>query len=208
MDGAPSYETIGRLSRYRRLLARRAENGNENVYSHELAVVAGVSAAQVRRDLMAVGATGSSTKGYDIAAMVECLGAELDDPNGQRAALVGVGNLGRAMLTFFHGRGPKLSIVAGFDAEAGKTGRVICGCRCYSMDKLSQVVAEERITVGIIAVPAVAAQAVASSLEDAGVRGILNFAPVALRVGPETFFEDIDMTMALERVAYFAGRNS
>jgi redox-sensing transcriptional repressor len=208
MDVIPSYETIGRLSRYRRLLTRRVETGSESVYSHELAAVAGVSAAQVRRDMMAAGAHGSPTSGYDVAKLIESLSAELDGPEGHRAALVGVGNLGRAMLTFFQGRRPKLSIEAAFDSEPNKVGRVICGCRCHSMDELSRVVSEQRITVGIIAVPALAARAVAAELEDAGVRGILNFAPVALRVGPETFSEDIDMTMALERVAYFAGRNS
>ena len=118
MDTAPSHETIGRLSRYRRLLAHRIEAGGENVYSHELAMVAGVSAAQVRRDMMAVGANGSPTSGYDVAKLIECVGAELDDPDGGRAAVVGVGNLGRAMLTFFHGRRPNLSIVAAFDSEA------------------------------------------------------------------------------------------
>jgi len=167
-----------------------------------------VSAAQVRRDMMSVGAKGSPISGYDIAALIDCVGAELDDPQGARAALVGVGNLGRAVLTFFQGRRPKLSFVAAFDSAAAKAGRVICGCRCYSTDDLAQVISEQKITVGVIAVPRSAAQAVASSLEDAGVRGILNFAPVVLRVGPGTFAEDIDMTMALERVAYFAGLNS
>jgi redox-sensing transcriptional repressor len=208
MDAVPSYETIGRLSRYRRLLTRRVETGSESVYSHELAAVAGVSAAQVRRDMMAAGANGSPTSGYDVAKLIECLSSALDAPEGRLAAVVGVGNIGRAMLTYFQGRRPKLSIVAAFDNQADKVGRVVCGCRCYAMDELSRVISEQRITVGIIAVPSVAAQAVATELEDAGVRGILNFAPVALRVGPETFSEDIDMTMALERVAYFAGRNS
>jgi len=208
MDAAPSHETIGRLSRYRRLLTQRLESGSESIYSHELAAVAGVSAAQVRRDMMSVGANGSPISGYDIAALIDCVGAELDDPNGARAALVGVGNLGRSILTFFQGRRPNLSIVAAFDAAAAKAGRVICGCRCYLMDDLPKIVAEEKITVGVIAVPQTSAQAVASSLEDAGVRGILNFAPATLQVGPGTFEEDIDMTMALERVAYFAGRNS
>jgi len=207
MDSAPSHETIGRLSRYRRLLTQRMESGVENVYSHELASVAGVSAAQVRRDMMSVGANGSPISGYDIAALIECVGAELDDPLGGRAALVGVGNLGRAILTFFQGRRPKLSIVAAFDSAPAKAGRVICGCRCHLMDDLARVVAEQKITVGVIAVPAAVAQTVAENLQDAGVRGILNFAPATLRVAPETYAEDIDMTMALERVAYFAGRN-
>ena len=88
MDSVPSYETIGRLSRYRRLLTRRVETGSESVYSHELAAVAGVSAAQVRRDMMAAGANGSPTSGYDVAKLIECLGSALDAPEGRRAAVV------------------------------------------------------------------------------------------------------------------------
>ena len=117
-SGPLPYKTIGRLSQYRRLLGLRLAMGQRNVYSHELAAFAGVTAAQVRRDLMIVGAKGSPTKGYDVHALIECLGGVLDDPAGQRAALVGIGNLGRALLTYFHGRRPKLSIVAAFDVDA------------------------------------------------------------------------------------------
>ncbi|NLF30087.1 MAG: redox-sensing transcriptional repressor Rex [Planctomycetes bacterium] len=206
-SGPLPYKTIGRLSQYRRLLGLRLAMGQRNVYSHELAAFAGVTAAQVRRDLMIVGAKGSPTKGYDVHALIECLGGVLDDPAGQRAALVGIGNLGRALLTYFHGRRPKLSIVAAFDVDAAKTDRVICGCRCYTMDKLAEVVVAEKITVGILTVPASEAQHVAAELEAAGVSGLLNFAPQPLRVGPHTYAEDLDMTMTLERVAYFARRN-
>lgn len=203
MERLPPYKTIGRLSQYRRLLGLQLGAGRVNVYSHELAQMAGVTAAQVRRDLMAVGATGSPTKGYDVAGLIECVGQVLDDPDGQLAAVVGVGNLGRALLTFFQGRRPKLSIVAAFDTDPAKTGRVICGCRCHPIEALGETIARQRISVGLLAVPAGAAQSVAAELEAAGVRGILNFAPIPLRVGPDTFTEDIDMTMALERVAYF-----
>ena len=100
-----------------------------------------------------------------------------------------------------------MSIVAAFDNDPSKTGRVICGCRTYPVDQIRDVVQNERISVGMIAVPITVAQAVADQLEVAGIRGILNFAPMPLRFGPETFVEDIDMTMALERVAYFARQN-
>ncbi|MFW6154357.1 MAG: redox-sensing transcriptional repressor Rex [Planctomycetota bacterium] len=198
------YKTIGRLSQYRRLLGLRMRTGQGSVYSHELAAFAGVTAAQVRRDLMVIGARGSPTKGYDVHSLIDCLGGVLDDPAGQRAALVGVGNLGRALLTYFRGRRPKLSIVAAFDVDASKIDRVICGCRCYPMDKIPEVVAAEQITVGILTVPASAAQQVAEVLEAAGVSGLVNFAPQPLRIGPPTYVENLDMTMTLERVAYFA----
>jgi redox-sensing transcriptional repressor len=166
--------------------------------------MAGVTAAQVRRDLMHIGATGSPITGYDIAKLVDCVAGVLDDPTGQRAALVGVGHLGQAILTFFAGRRPKLSITAAFDIDPAKVDRVIAGCRCYPTSRLAELTTAEGITVGIIATPATEAQQVAECLEAAGVTGILNFAPTRLRVGPTVFVEDIDITMALERVAYFA----
>jgi len=199
-----SQKTIGRLSLYRRLLNRLVAEGAENVYSHELARLAGGTAAQVRRDLMAVGSIGSPKRGYEVRELVERIGAFLDHPMGQRVALVGVGNLGRAIMAYFTGRRPKLAIVAAFDNDPAKVNRVIHGCRCYAVEEIANVVARDDISVGIITVPAAQAQAVADMLVDAGVRGILNFAPVPLHVPPEAYVEDIDMTMSLEKVAYFA----
>lgn len=168
----------------------------------------GVSAAQVRRDLMVVGYTGSPIRGYDVRELVDSIGAFLDSPRGQGVALVGVGNLGRAILTYFSGRRPKLSITAAFDSDPHKVNRLIHGCRCYPMEELTKICQEQEIRVAIITVPASAAQAVTESLVRAGVRGILNFAPTPLRVPGNTYVEDMDITMSLEKVAYFARVNS
>jgi redox-sensing transcriptional repressor len=195
---------IGRLSIYRRVAAMLQGEGVTTAYSHEIAAAAGVTAAQVRRDLMTIGAQGSPTQGYQLDELETSLGEFLDAPAGQRAALVGVGNLGRAILAHFAGRRPKLGIVAAFDVEPDRTNRVIHGCRCYPMDELREVVRREDIAVGIITVPAAAAQPAAMALADAGVRGILNFAPRTLHLPASVHVEDMDMTMALERVAYFA----
>lgn len=199
-----SDRTIGRLSLYRRLVDRAQAQGKTRIFSHELATLAGVTAAQVRRDLMAVSVTGSPKHGYDVAELVAGIGRHLDGPRGQRIALAGVGHLGRAMLSYFFKRRPDLEIVAAFDAEPEKTGRLIHGCHTYPVEQIEEVVAREGITVGIVAVPAAAAQSVTDRLVRAGVSGIVNFAPVALRVPPHVFVEDLDVTMALERVAYFA----
>ena len=199
-----SARSIGRLSLYRRLLNVFQAEGTRNVYSHQMATLAGCTAAQVRRDLMVLGYSGSPTHGYEVARIIESMREFLDAPAGQGAALVGVGNLGKAILSYFAGRRPNLQIVAAFDNDAYKVNRVIHGCRCYSMENLYEVTQGQSIRLAIITVPAQAAQDVADALVQAGIRGILNFAPVRLRVPMHIYAEDIDMTVSLEKVAYFA----
>ena len=196
------------MSLYRRLLNELSAAGRQSIYSHQLAALAGGTAAQVRRDMMSIGYTGSPTRGYDVQELIESIGLFLDSPKGQGAALVGIGNLGRAIMSYFAGRRPKLSIVAAFDVDPAKVNRVILGCRCYPLEQLGEIIASLNISVGVITVPASTAQDIADRMVWAGVRGILNFAPVPLRVPPETYVEDIDMTMSLEKVAYFARLNA
>jgi redox-sensing transcriptional repressor len=196
--------TVGRLSLYRRLLNVLRDEGVSHVFSRQLAAMAGRTAAQVRRDLMVVGYSGSPGRGYDVARLLASLREFLDTPGGQNVALVGVGNLGKALLSYFAGRRPNLRIVAAFDIDPGKANRVINGCRCYSSQRLAEMLAAKGIRVAIIAVPAAAAQDIADRLTACGVRGILNFAPVRLRVPPGVHVEDLDMIVSLEKAAYFA----
>ncbi|MBN1292383.1 MAG: redox-sensing transcriptional repressor Rex [Candidatus Latescibacteria bacterium] len=202
-----SGKPIGRLSLYRRLLNGLMHEGVQSVYSHDLAARAGVTAAQVRRDIMNIGYSGNPNRGYDVRMLVESISNFLDDPDGQNVALVGVGNLGRAILAFFSGRRPKLSIVAAFDSDPEKFGRVIRGCRCYSIDQAPEVIRELNIKIATLCVPANVAQEIADLCIRAGVKGILNFAPVPLHVSGSVYVEDIDMTMSIEKVAYFARTN-
>ena len=199
-----SDKTVGRLSLYRRTLQRMLAEGREYVYSHEIAHACGVTAAQVRRDLMPTGFTGTPKRGYSVAALLQSIGNLLDDPEKQRVALVGIGNLGRAILAYFTGRRPNLAIVAAFDQDPNKVNQTIHGCRSYPMEDLGGTIEEKQIEVAIIAVPASAAQAIADRLVSHGVRGLLNFAPVSLRVPSDVYVEDLDMAISLERVAYFA----
>jgi redox-sensing transcriptional repressor len=207
--GRVSPKTISRLSLYRRLLTDYAANEHaERIYSHGLARLAGVSAAQVRRDIMSVGYSGTPNTGYEIRALIDHISAHIDAPEGQQVALVGVGNLGRAILSYFSGgRRAQLKVVAGFDTAPEKTGRVLLGCRCYPMDQLAEVARRERITIGIIAVPASVAQETADRLVAAGAVGLLNFAPVPIKVPLNVFVENVDITIKLETVAFFALRS-
>jgi redox-sensing transcriptional repressor len=195
---------IGRLSIYRRVLTGLCHEGVTSIFSRGLAEAAGVTAVQVRRDIMLVGSSGSPAKGYDVEELIDGIARFLDATHRQPLALVGVGNLGRAILTYFPARRSNLVITAAFDSDPFKTGRVINGCRCHSMAEMSDIVAEQGIETAILAVPAVEAQAVTDKLVAAGVKGIMNFAPARLRVPGGVFIEDIDITASLEKVAFFA----
>ena len=106
-------------------------------------------------------------------------------------------------MAYFADRQP-IRFVAAFDSDPEKIGRVIHGCRCYAAEQMTAVVAREEIHIAVITVPAAEAQAVCDQLVLAGVKGILNFAPVRLRVPAGLHVENIDLTMSLEKVAYFA----
>ena len=153
---------------------------------------------------MRIGFSGSPTRGYDVVLLNEAIAKFLDAPLAEEVALVGIGNLGRAILAYFAGRHRRLAVTAAFDVDPEKTGRVIQGCRCHGMTELPGLVAQRGICTAIIAVPAEQAQAVTDALMAAGVKGLLNFAPVRLRVPPSVFVEHVDLTMSLEKVAFFS----
>lgn len=201
-----SYLTIGRLTRYWRALRDMAFEGKSYVYSHFLAEKVRVTAAQLRRDIMAVGYTGTPARGYDVQKLREHIEVFLFPEPGeqQKAAIAGVGNFGRALLKFFSGRRPSLKIVASFEADPEQFDRVISGCRCYSIEKASDIIRDMDITVGIITVPDRESQYVADVFIEAGIRGIMNFARTPLRVPEDVYVEDIDLAMSMDRVAYFA----
>lgn len=196
--------TVERLSIYRRLLDALFVEGTRSVFSHELATMAGSTPAQVRRDIMSIGYTGTPTRGYEVSGLIARIGEFLDAPEGQGVALAGVGHLGQAIMTYFAGRRPHLTIVAAFDKNPQKVDRVIHGCRCYPVEQMEDVVRAQSIRVGIVAVPASEAQAVANAMVRAGVRGLLNFAPTRLHVPADTYVQDADIAVFLEKVAFFA----
>lgn len=198
-------KTIGRLSLYRRLLANLEKQGQLQVFSHQLASLAGLTPAQVRRDLMHVPYSGSPAKGYATNVLRDAIGVLLDHPEGQNVALVGLGQLGKALLNHFNGRRTDLTIVAAFDNDSNKlSSKIFAGVRTYPMPELKSVVQQQGITIAILCVPADAGQKVANQLVDAGVQGIVNFVPVPLKVPTNIYVEDMDITMSLEKVAFYS----
>jgi redox-sensing transcriptional repressor len=200
--------TVERFFRYCQFLHSRLEAGSEHVFSHELATAVGVSPEQVRRDLMNFRQVkGTPQRGYPIKEFMAELYSHLESSALTKMVLVGVGNLGKAILSYFLKRRPNLSIVAAFDLDPEKTDRVYSGCQVHHIGQLEKTVSREKAAVGIITVPAAAAQEAADALVRAGARGIINFAPVQLKVPAGVFLEQIDITLSIEKVAYFARKS-
>ncbi len=159
-----SRKTVARMSLYRRLLDDLHGARATHVYSHQLARLAGVTAAQVRRDLMAIGYSGSPNRGYEVDQCLESIGSFLDGPGRQDVVLVGVGRLGRSVISHFAGRRPMLRIVAAFDTDRSLEGTSVDGCRCYAAEAMEQVVRDLGARIAVITVPPAHAQAVAGTL--------------------------------------------
>lgn len=199
-----SRKTVSRMSRYRRLLQTLQADGVESIYSHQLARHAVVSAAQVRRDLMVIGYSGSPNKGYDVAACIASISHFLDGAVRQEVALVGVGNLGRAVLSHFADKSPSVAIVAAFDVDPALTGTLIHGVRCVDASLIEELVRDLGLQIAVLTVPGKVAQEAAETLVRAGVKSIISFAPTPLALPNGIFVEYMDITAALESAAYFA----
>jgi redox-sensing transcriptional repressor len=192
------------MSRYRRLLQALRDSGVESIYSHQLARHAVVSAAQVRRDLMVIGYSGSPNRGYDVEACIESISSFLDGAVRQEVALVGVGNIGHAVLAHFADKSPSVAIVAAFDVDPALTDTRIHGVRCVDAARVEELVRDLGIQIAVLTVPGEAAQGAAETLVRAGVKSIISFAPTPLALPNEIFVEYMDITAALESAAYFA----
>ena len=198
----PSRASVRRLSLYLRRLENLLREGTSKVSSGLLGEALGVSDAQVRKDLAYLGNLGHPGIGYAaaelIAAIRRALGIDRDWPT----ALVGVGNLARALLRYqgFIGRG--FRFVALFDADPAKIATTIEGLLVHPLEAMPAVVAETKAELGVLTVPSEAAQSVAEALADAGIRGVLNFTPQVLRLPAEVSIVSVDLTVQLEQLAF------
>lgn len=201
--------TVARLPVYLRALLDIAEiRKGDTVSSEELARLAGVNAAKVRKDLSYLGSYGTRGVGYDAEYLLfhitRVLGLTQDLP----IAIIGIGNLGRALASYkgFSERGFKITAL--LDTDEALVGTLFGGCPVRHLDDLKEVVVDEGVRVGVIATPASAAQEVADHLVDAGVKAILNFAPVVVNVPPDVNVRKVDMSMELQVLAFYQQRNS
>ncbi|MGE5424955.1 MAG: redox-sensing transcriptional repressor Rex [Syntrophothermus sp.] len=198
------HKTVERVSQYRRTLLLILSKEKTHVFSHEIAQMLHLTPVQVRRDLMLIGYSGNLRRGYDIKELIDLIGKLIDTEKGQKVAVVGLGNLGKAFISYFKGKRSKLQIVAAFDTNPEKVERIFDGVPCYHSSRLAEIIKKEDISIGIITVPADQAPAVAETLVLSGIKGILNYSPKPLNVSPYVYLEEYDMITSLEKVAFFA----
>jgi redox-sensing transcriptional repressor len=196
---------VPRLSQYYRSLL---ELGDRDVTSsEELASLTGYTAAQIRKDLTYFGQFGTPGLGYNVQDLRKALFQILGIDKEWRVVLVGVGNLGAALLGYKGFRRGGFKLAAAFDADPAKAGQSLEGVPVLGLEKLPEVMRAERVQMAILTVPAAAAQETAEALAKAGVRAILNFAPVRLKVPEHVTVHNIDMAVELERLSFLCARD-
>ncbi len=194
---------IGRLPLYLRALRRMEQEGMEVTSSHELGTRLGISSAQIRKDLSHFGEFGKQGTGYNIRYLREQIARILQVDREWSVALVGAGNLGRALAQYkgFQPRGFHIAVV--FDKDPALVGMKIGDFEIQPSEKIVEVIRQTGIKIAMLAVPADAAQEAANQLVEADVRAILNYAPINLTVPEGVHVQDIDPAIHLQHMTYY-----
>lgn len=199
-----SLQTVERLSVYRKVLEELDRDGKEYIHSHELAQLVGVTPAQLRRDLASFGTFGNISRGYNVYQMGRTISRILGTDETKNVALLGVGDLGRALLSYrgFEERG--FHIAVAFDVDTEKVGRVYAGRRCYPLDQLEDVLREFDVRMAVLASRPEGLQALTDRLCAAGVNAILNFVPKRVNVPEGCHIQETDISSKLEMLSFLA----
>ncbi|GAA3109405.1 hypothetical protein GCM10017600_11710 [Streptosporangium carneum] len=200
--------TVARLPLYLRALNGMAERGLATVSSEDLAVAAGVNSAKLRKDLSHLGSYGTRGVGYDVEYLIYQISRELGLTQDWAVAIVGVGNLGRALANYggFVSRG--FRVAALLDADPEVVGDHIAGLSVEHIDELEAVIRRRGVSIVVLATPAAAAQQVADRVIAAGVTSILNFAPVVLAVPEGVDIRKVDLSIELQILAFHEQRKT
>ena len=196
-------KTIERLSEYRRTLLKCHAQGITHIFSHVLAGMHGITAVQVRRDLMLIGFSSDTKKGYDVKVLIDFINSILYSEQPMNMAIIGMGHLGQAVTKYFNGKGLKLRITAAFDVDPNKVGTTIDNIPCYHIDDFEDRVDELDISIAIVSLPTSQASSVVLPIINAGIKGVLNFTSAPLNFPQGIVVENYDITTLLEKVAYF-----
>ena len=196
-------KTIERLSEYRRTLLASHRQGITHIFSHVLAGIHGITAVQVRRDLMLIGFSSDTKKGYDVQVLIEYISRILDSPSPMNIAVLGMGHLGQAISGLGDVYKRQLKITAAFDVDPEKVGKTIDGIPCYHMDTFEEVVEDRDISIVIVSSPTKVAPTLVLPIINAGIKGVLNFTSTPLNFPQGIIVENYDITTLLEKVAYF-----
>jgi redox-sensing transcriptional repressor len=194
--------SIPRLVQYKYVLKKVLASGSDRVYSNELAVASGISAAQVRKDFSLFGITGNKRGGYSVPVLLAVIQRILGSQPGQDVIIAGMGHLGMALSNYKGFEKEGICIKAGFDIDPEK-----CGTRgnipVYPLSECEGYISNRNIKVGILAVPADAAQVVLDVMVRGGVEGVLNFTPVHLLAQRSCVIHDVNLGVELEFLLYF-----
>jgi redox-sensing transcriptional repressor len=200
--------TVARLPVYLRALHGLVERGIATASSEELAVIAGVNSAKLRKDLSYLGSYGTRGVGYDVEYLIYQISRELGLSQDWPVAIIGIGNLGHALANYggFVSRG--FRIAALLDADPRLSGNRVAGLVIRHIDELDEVIAENGISIAVIAVPPHAAQEVADRLVTAGITSILNFAPAVVTVPEGVDLRKVDLSIELQILAFHEQRKT
>jgi redox-sensing transcriptional repressor len=195
-------QTVERLSLYRKILEELHRNGVANVYSHQLAEMVHVSSAQLRRDLASFGSFGNISKGYPVYQMILTISRLFGTDTLQNVALIGAGNLGRALLFYrgFEERGFHIAVVLDIDDE--KVGKVFAGRRCLHIRDLETVLPDFGVTMAILACGPQSLQGLVDRLGKTGIRSILNFVPKQIHAPEGMYVENVDFSAKMEKLSF------
>ncbi len=196
-------KSIYRLSIYQRCLERLRENGLEAVSSNALAKAAGVKSTQLRKDLAHFGQFGTRGLGYNVEALIEVITGVLGTNSLLPVILVGVGNLGAALLRYSGFVKEGFEISAAFDADPNRAKLVKANVPVMDASQMAQYVKRNNVKIAILAVPPETAQEVANNLVHVGVQAFLNFSPTVLKTPDNVIVNSVDLALELEHLSYF-----
>jgi len=157
---------------------------------------------------MLIGYSSVQRKGYDVKELIDTIGTIIDAEKSLNVAIIGIGNLGRAVAGYFKGKRSKLNLVASFDTDPQKINKVISGVKCYPYDEIEKNIRELDIRIAILTVPPDNAKEIADEVVRFGIKGILNFTTIPLNVPSWVYLEEYDMITSIEKVAYFVKENT
>lgn len=195
--------TAKRLPLYYRYLIILNEEGKEKVSSTELSEAVQVDSASIRRDFSYFGALGKRGYGYDVKSLLSFFKKILNQDTLTNVALVGVGNLGRALLNYNFKRSNNIRISCAFDINQDITGRILSGVPVYDMSELKQQLSDQQISIAILTVPSGQAQATANQMFEAGIKGIMNFTPIRISAPSTVRVQNVDLATELQTLIYF-----
>jgi redox-sensing transcriptional repressor len=200
--------TVARLPVYLRALMELSHERVATVSSEDLAVLAGVNAAQVRKDLSHLGSYGVRGVGYEVDYLIIQVNRELGLTGDRAVAIIGIGNLGHALVNYDGFRGRGFRVVAALDSDPDKVGQVVGPVQIEPTSELQTICRARQVAIGVITTPRHVAQDQADHLMAAGVVSILNFAPVVLQVPDHVTLRQVDLAVELQILGFYERQSS